>query len=210
MPKNYLSEGAYETIKDRIIRCVYPPNTYINEELLVSELNISRTPIRSALVRLEQEHMVKIISKKGVHVTDITYEQIHDIYECRLLIEPYALLHYGNRFSKKDLLDYLSCFCSTEDNWSFYQHDNKFHRQIVDLCGNDLLSSFYDSLQSLNLRISAKSGNAENRVDHSNREHIDIVSALLKDDYEIAARLMQNHLNTAKRTAYDVLTPEQK
>lgn len=205
MSKSYLGERAYETIKDRIIRCVYQPDSFINEEQLVAELNISRTPIRSALVRLEQERMVQIISKKGVHVTDISYEQIHDIYECRFLIEPYAVLHYGNRFPKKELLDYLSCFSATEDNWSFYRHDNKFHKQIVDLCGNDLLSSYYDSLQSLSLRISVRSGDAENRVTNSNHEHISIINALLQDDYPLASELIKNHLEIAKRVAYNIL-----
>lgn len=205
MSRSYLNERAYEIIKERIIRCEYPPNTFINEEQLVSELNVSRTPIRSALVRLEQEHMIQIISKKGVYVTDVTFSQIHDVYECRCLIEPYALLHYGNRFPKEDLLNYKKQFKADEGNWAFYQLDNMFHKQIVDLCKNELLSSYYDSLQSLNFRISVKSAERDDRISCSNEEHLAIINSLLKDDNTTASELMAQHLEKAKRAAYDVL-----
>jgi DNA-binding GntR family transcriptional regulator len=62
---------AYNTIKQKIISCEYPPNSLLNEEILKNDLHVSRTPIRDALGRLEQ------------------------IYEIRLLIEPYVLGKYG-------------------------------------------------------------------------------------------------------------------
>ena len=64
-----LSDTAYDELLSRIISCQYPPGSLLSEEKLVAELGISRTPIRSALIRLQQEHLVQVISKKGILVS---------------------------------------------------------------------------------------------------------------------------------------------
>lgn len=206
MPKTYLADKAYTVLKDRILRCEYVPGSYLNEEQLVADLNVSRTPIRSALVRLEQEHLLKIVSKRGIYITDISYEQVHDIYECRCLMETFAIRNYGNRFTKPALQSFLQEFHTPQqDAWVFYQQDNIFHRQVVRLCDNALLDDYYASIQSLSLRISACSGMVEDRVARSNDEHVAIINALLKDDYKYAEQLLLEHLNAAKQAAYDLL-----
>ena len=58
--------------------------------------NISRTPMRDALGRLEQEGLITILPKKGLMVSGITEEDVHSMFEMRLLVEPYALRTYGN------------------------------------------------------------------------------------------------------------------
>lgn len=206
MAKTYLNELAYKTIRERILTCQYAPKSFIKEEQLVTDLNISRTPIRSALVCLEQEHLLQIISKKGIFITDITYEQVHEIYESRCLIEPYAIRNYGAHFPKQDLQAHLQQFQAPQsDLWTFFCQDDLFHRQIVDLCGNQLLSAYYRTIQGLNMRISVRSSSAYNRIDDSNQEHIAIISALLADDYGKAERLLIEHLNEARRTAFNAL-----
>ena len=55
MAKTNLKTLAYKTIKQKIVTCEYAPGMYLNEEILTEELKISRTPIRDALSRLEQE-----------------------------------------------------------------------------------------------------------------------------------------------------------
>ena len=60
-----LKNKAYSVIKERIISCQYKPNSFLNEADLIQEIDASRTPIREALNKLEQEGFVKIIPKKG-------------------------------------------------------------------------------------------------------------------------------------------------
>lgn len=206
MQKTYLADSAYEIIKDRILKCIYAPKTLISEDQLVTDLGISRTPIRSALVRLEKEYLVQIISKKGILITDISYEQIHDVYECRCLLESYAISNYGNRFSKQELQNFLKQFkAPLTDMWSFFHHDNLFHMQIIGLCGNSLFSEYYESIQNLNLRISALSTVLDNRLENSNEEHISIINALLRDEFSLAEQLLLEHLSKAKQAAYALL-----
>ena len=88
---------AYQYLKTKILNCEYRPNEFLNEQKLCAEMgNISRTPMRDALGRLEQEGLITILPKKGLMVSGITEEDVHSMFEMRLLVEPYALRTYGS------------------------------------------------------------------------------------------------------------------
>ena len=65
MKKETLKQHAYNIIKDKIINCEYAPSALLNEEMLKEDVQASRTPIRDALGRLEQEGLVTILPKKA-------------------------------------------------------------------------------------------------------------------------------------------------
>ena len=88
--KPSLKLQAYQYLKTRILNCEYRPNEFLNEQKLCAEMgNISRTPMRDALGRLEQEGLITILPKKGLMVSGITEEDVHSMFEMRLLVEPY-------------------------------------------------------------------------------------------------------------------------
>ena len=89
--KPSLKLQAYQYLKTKILNCEYRPNEFLNEQKLCAEMgNISRTPMRDALGRLEQEGLITILPKKGLMVSGITEEDVHSMFEMRLLVEPYA------------------------------------------------------------------------------------------------------------------------
>ena len=73
---------------------IYKPNSFLNEADLIQEIDASRTPIREALNKLEQEGFVKIIPKKGVMVTGLSLTDINQTFEARLLLEPFIINNY--------------------------------------------------------------------------------------------------------------------
>lgn len=87
MVKTNLKTLAYNTIKQKIVTCEYAPGTFLNEEILTDELKISRTPIRDALSRLEQEGLIEIKPKKGITVTALSIKDVN------------MILRYGNYMS---------------------------------------------------------------------------------------------------------------
>ena len=94
--KPSLKLQAYQYLKAKIMNCEYAPNQFLNEQKLCAEMgNISRTPMRDALGRLEQEGLITILPKKGLMVSAITAEDVRSMFEVRLLVEPYALRVYG-------------------------------------------------------------------------------------------------------------------
>ena len=95
MPKTNLKTLAYNKIRQKIVTCEYAPGTLLNEEILTEALGLSRTPIRDALSRLEQEGLIEIRPKRGITVKSLTVSDINMIFEVRNLYEPYILKNYG-------------------------------------------------------------------------------------------------------------------
>ena len=91
MPKTNLKTLAYNKIRQKIVTCEYAPGTFLNEEILTEALSLSRTPIRDALGRLEQEGLIEIRPKRGITVKSLTVSDINMIFEVRNLYEPYIL-----------------------------------------------------------------------------------------------------------------------
>ena len=209
MPSPNLSEHAYQILLNRMVSCQDAPGTLLNEERLVQELGISRTPIRTALIRLQQEHLVQIKPKKGILVTPITPDDIRDLFDLRELIEPYALREFGDHFEKRELLEYLKHFsrpCAPEAYKEVFDCDIAFHTQIVTLTANTYLCAYYRSLQNLFSRIMRICGTYVNhRVGESNDEHVEILTALLQDDAKHASELLLLHLKRARQSAYETI-----
>ena len=88
------TDYAYEYIKGKIISGEYPPLSDISEDTLQKELEVSRTPVREAILRLEKEDLVHVYPRKGTIVSAITLDLIEDVYGVRELIEPAMVLSY--------------------------------------------------------------------------------------------------------------------
>ena len=103
LKKESLKQKAYNEIKSKIINCEYMPNSFLNESVLMEVTKSSRTPIREALSKLEQENFVTIIPKKGIMVNDLSLNDISMIFQVRELIEPFIILTNGFNLDKTEL-----------------------------------------------------------------------------------------------------------
>jgi len=203
---------AYNEIQDRILKCVYKPGTWLNEDELCEELHLSRTPVRDALSRLEQDGLIVIYPKKGSYITEFSLKTIQAIYETRLLIEPFVLQTYGMKLDESELLSYLTRFGELEKNSGgiktneSYDADDEFHWTLVNISGNPFLQKTYRNIQSQNRRLRFFGHQLEtDRVDDSYTEHIAIIMSCLKHDWEGAAQNMRIHLNRSKDSIFRML-----
>lgn len=207
--KKSLKLQAYHAIKKKIVTCEYAPNTLLNEELLREELHVSRTPIRDALSRLEQEGMITILPKKGIMVSNMSINDINMVFEVRLMYEPYALLNYGAQISYDTLTyfyDQLSDLNALLGENTFFQADDAFHATIVRAMGNRYLRQSYEWIHDQNLRLRVLTGQASSlRMEDTCKEHIRILTACLKQDWTAAAYQMEQHLTAAKNAAFDLI-----
>lgn len=99
------TDSAYDYIKEKIISGEYPPMSDLSEDKLQKELNISRTPVREAILRLEKEDFVYVYPRKGTIITDVTQDLIEDIYQVRRLIEPEMVVSSMHQIDKDWLRD---------------------------------------------------------------------------------------------------------
>ena len=183
--KNSLKDKAYDVIKQKITSCKFKPNDFINERDLIDELHVSRTPIREALSRLEQEHLVTILPKRGVIVTDVSMKDVIEIYNVRELIEPYLVENYGKNIDKDELIK-LKVLLETRDKTdsdSHYSIDEALHRLLVYSSNNQYFISVMDHIDIQNQRIRILSGEqVEKRLERTSREHLEILNYLISED----------------------------
>lgn len=204
-----LKHQAYNTIREKIIKCEYSPNTLLNEDMLVNAINASKTPIRDALNRLEQEGLVKILPQKGAFVSEISINEINKVFETRMIIEPYSVLKYGYRIKREVYLDYYNLFSQSIENIginNMYDIDDKFHREFILATKNSYLIQIYEYTYSQNRRFRTISGTKKNlRLLDTQIEHLDIVKTCLDKNWSKASDAMKHHLCCSKEASFEVL-----
>ena len=77
----------YEKLRERILYIEYEPGSILNEQKLAQEFDISRTPLRTVLFRLEWEHLIKILPRTGIQVMELELNRIMNVYQARLELE---------------------------------------------------------------------------------------------------------------------------
>ena len=198
---------AYQYLKTKILNCEYRPNEFLNEQKLCAEMgNISSTPMRDALGRLEQEGLITILPKKGLMVSGITEEDVHSMFEMRLLVEPYALRTYGSGIPREQLETFAELMHHPDSITDFCESDDEFHELLMSTLPNKYLRSAYDRITGLNTRFRIMTGkvsmiNQEQTCD----EHLEILDAALADNWDSAADSLQHHLELARDKAESVI-----
>lgn len=212
MAKINLKTLAYNSIREKIVTCEYAPGTNLNEEMLTESLGLSRTPVRDALSRLEQEGLVEILPKRGIIIKSLTLSDINMIFEVRLLYEPYILRTYGNLLSEKKMEKMYEIFQHTDikdacrqDKDYFYRLDQEFHDFIVSACPNQYIQNNYYLIRTQDERMRHMTGDVSNmRLKDTFREHAQILLPCLLKDWERAAEQLIYHLNESKNAAFQI------
>ena len=205
-----LKQVAYEYIKNRILSCEYEPGTFLNEQQICDVTGLSRTPVRDALGRLEQEGLVNILPKKGVLVSPLKLSDINRLYEVRLLLEPYAIQRYGHLLDQEKLKEFAAlqneAQRAEQDAGFFYELDDQLHDFFISAMNNRYLQDTYENTKNLNRRLRVLSGDkVENRVADTFREHGIIIDACLRSDWEAAAKAMVAHLEASRVSAFQLM-----
>ncbi|MDL2226076.1 GntR family transcriptional regulator [Deltaproteobacteria bacterium OttesenSCG-928-M10] len=207
MAKKTLQQTAYDIIRSRIISCEYQPGSFLNTLELQDKLGVSRTPIREALARLEQDNLVNFYPNKGFFVTNISLAMISDIYETRILIEPHIVVNYGGLVNKGDLEIMGAIFRQglNEDNPAgddYMARDDDFHALLRSACPNIYLVQALDQIAAQAQRVRIISGYVGVKLKRLCREHLDIVEAILEGRLPAAGKLMTSHLIKARKNAF--------
>ncbi|MBS5398402.1 MAG: GntR family transcriptional regulator [Lachnospiraceae bacterium] len=214
MKKESLKQQAYNIIKNKIITCEYPPNFLLNEEKLKEEIGASRTPVRDALSRLEQENLVRILPKKGIMVAPLTIREINSIYEARMLVEPYGIEHYAGNIDRDQFLYYEKKCKETEkliqENADIYNEvydtDDKLHLEFINATENEYFKALYERIYYQNRRLRILSGvKSKDRLAATQREHLKIIEACLEERWSDAAAEMKEHLLHSKRASFEAM-----
>ena len=197
-----LSQRAYEQIKHKIVSLELWPGSVIDESSLIEELQLGRTPIREALKRLSLEKLVTIAPRRGMFVTEIGITDLQRLFELRLVLEGQAARLAAVRGTKQHWLEMEAVLHRLPDegrpftNQELIAIDEACHQIIYQATDNLFLRDTLNMLYALSLRLwyyaLARVGTMETAV----LEHKQILEALKQRDGDLAAQLLERHIQT--------------
>jgi len=191
-------------LRKKLINCEYKPGSMLNEAQLVAELGFSRTPIRQALNSIEQEGFIRILPKKGIYVTEVSLNDVRQIFQVRAEIEPIALRLAAPYIPKEDLQRFKKQFLGEEPEVAAdYRLDTAMHLFIIEHCGNHYIIDMMQRVFDENTRIIISSGQNVIKIHDACQEHIGVLDLLMADRIDDAQNAMRDHVENCKRAALD-------
>lgn len=199
-----LADQVFEKLETDILSGKYPRGEMLTEQKLSAELGVSRTPIREALRRLAQEHIIKE-STKGSIVEGISEDDVRDILNIRILLEGTAAAMTAANITDeqlaelKETLDLQEFYFERDNSENARIMDSKFHQLIYEFCGSMI---YYHTMIPLHRKIQKyRKVTFENHGlgTVSIKEHHKIYEAIAAHDTEAAAEIMTEHVKNAKK-----------
>ena len=198
-----IADQVFEELERDILSGVYERDEILTEMKLSEQLHVSRTPIREALRRLEQEHIIEPTSK-GMKVVGITRDDISDICEIRLRLEGLAARWAAERTDEagirtlKETLDLQEFYTQKQDPESIKNADSRFHQTIYALCGSHSMQDTLEPLHRKLLKYRRVSVSKTSRAQLSLLEHQAIFEAIAAHDGAKAEALTIQHVKNAR------------
>lgn len=208
-----LAQHAYEAVREAIEHGQLAPGDRISEYKTADWLNISRTPAREGLLRLEAEGLLTHHPRRGLVVASIDSEALKEVFVAREVLER-ALAGQAARNASGPELDAILRMTEDEpavieDRERMYQHNKKFHGAIRKCAHNRYLMKFISTLDD----IVAADRRGSSLVDMDRRrevisEHRAMAEAMAARDVAKAEELASSHIRNAYRARLKVKMPE--
>ncbi len=211
-PAPSLVDAAYGAMRAKILDNEWAPGHRALEQELALEFGMSRTPVREALIRLAKEGLVEVVPRHGMRVLPVSAADMDEIYQLLGSLEATAAeLVAQRKLTARDIapLDAASRAMDVAlkaddlDGWA--RADERFHRHLVELCGNRLLAAtvynFWDRAhraRMFTLRLRPKPV-------HSTREHTELVRAIRNGDAAAAREIHRAHRERGRRELTAIL-----
>jgi len=198
-----LADQIFEELEQNILTGLYTKGEIFTETHLSELLGVSRTPIREALRRLEQEHLVEL-STKGAKIIGISKKDILDMYEIRIRIEGLASKLTAETINNKgkqelcDLVELQEFYTQKKNADSIKNIDSEFHDAVYRHCGSTVLYEILNSLHKKVVKYRKASIQNNERSFQSVSEHRQICDAILSGNGELAEKLTIEHVKNAR------------
>lgn len=200
-----LADQIFERLESDILIGKYAYGTLLTETALSEELGVSRTPIREALRRLQQENLIKDTAK-GMMVVGITEEDLKDIYNVRLKLEGMAIERFIENMTEeslaalKEILDFQEFYGGKHDSYHVIFKDSEFHESIYKNCGSPILCETLLPLHKKVVKFRQASIEKTGRTEKSINEHKALYNAIKQRDTASAKRLVEEHILNARNS----------
>ncbi|MBQ8356134.1 MAG: GntR family transcriptional regulator [Oscillospiraceae bacterium] len=199
-----LADQVFEKLENDIIQGIYQRGELLTELKLVEQLGVSRTPIREALRRLEQERLIEDTGK-GSRVLGITKEDLEDIMNIRQRIEGLAAYYAAKNITPDGLrelthiVDLQEFYFSKHDKEHLRQVDDQFHDMICALSRRSVIADTLIPLMRKTRRYRRVAIDDWERTTNTMNEHRKMFEAIASGNAELAQELATQHIIHASR-----------
>lgn len=215
-----LSEIAYQKIKELIVSLKLEPGEQVDEAGMAEMLSIGRTPIREALFRLNAENLIGVLPGRGFFVSEITLNNLRDLFESMLILERSAVALAARRIQPgqienlKRINSNLSQAWLERDFLSVTLLNSQFHRTIYRAAENAFLHTYLDNLQNQSQRLAfmcfskdISSYDMQSHAELAIKDHQSLIELLEKGNDIEAVQVISEHVKLFQRRVNHCMLP---
>ena len=201
-----LREVVAEALRDAIKSGTLAPGQRLMEIQLAEELGVSRTPVREAIRKLEQEGYVVTVPRRGAYVASVSIRDINEIFEIRAALEVLACELAAERITEEEqerlerLLVAIGGQIEAGDMEKIVETDMRFHDLLYQASRNTRLVGIISNLREQLTRFRSASMSFPGRLKETLEEHREIVDAIAQGDVQGAKQAAEAHMEKAERT----------
>jgi len=202
--KKSLVELAYEKVKKRILDNEYYPGYQALENEIAEELGVSRTPVREALIRLQHEGLVELKPRRGMRVVPVVAADMKEIYDVLTALESMAAELLARQAPDAKTLEPMqtatrdmATALEKDDLEAWAKADERYHRCLIDLCGNRRLATMANTVRDQGHRARMVTLRLRQKPSASIEEHQQVLEAIARGDWQTARDVHYEHRKRA-------------
>ena len=213
------SENLTEQLIEAIVSGEYTPGSKISETEIAHFFNVSRGPLREALMRIEALNLIERVPHVGSRIVTLSPEKLIEIYAVREALEGMAANLACKHITDQEIADLEILLAQHKEHieqvdGAYYFHqqgDFDFHYQIIIASRNSkLISLLCDELYHLLRMYRYQSPSTQSRPTHALNEHFQILNAIKERDAELAEMLMRRHIKRSRELIENQLSEEKE
>jgi DNA-binding GntR family transcriptional regulator len=212
--KPSLVDGAYDALKEAIRNNVFAPGYQGSEQEIAAQLGMSRTPVHEAIIRLQEEGLVRVLARRGVVVCAISPDDMREIYEVIIALETASAELLAERPPEQrgpvaDELNGLNIQMQSalvaDDLVEWARADERFHQLLVERSGNGRLARMFHTIMDQSHRARMLTLRLRPKPTASVREHRAIVEAIRRGNMHGARDSAKRHRVNARNQILPLL-----
>ncbi|MBB5157156.1 GntR family transcriptional regulator [Saccharopolyspora phatthalungensis] len=200
MQRLSLSEQALAVLRQAMVSGEIQPGEIYSAAALASQLGVSSSPVREAMLTLVNEGLMVPVRNRGYQVVPISASELEEIQRIRILLEVPTMVEVASRHAELDLAPYAGIAqeivdaAHEGDITGYLERDRDFHLGLIGLAGNARLTKMVGTLRDHTRLFGLKGLNEQGQLIASAKEHLEIIAAMQSGDTAKTEQLMSVHL----------------
>ncbi len=201
---NPLAEQVYGRLKEDIFEFRLLPGDHFTETEMAAHYEVSRTPMRDALYRLQREGFLEVGFRRGWKVRNLDFAYFDDLYDLRIVLEIAAIERICQMTTRsKQLLDLKDIWLAPKnerekDGRVIARLDESFHMTLVSAAANKEVARVHAELTEKIRIIRRLDFTSGDRIEATYQEHAKILQLLLQRKFVVVSQLLRSHIEQSK------------